>query len=56
MIRQSLIVCAVNSGTSFLSGFAIFAVVGFMAKEQGKPVPEVAASGSSLLFFFLNSF
>jgi uncharacterized membrane protein YdcZ (DUF606 family) len=44
--RQSLIVCAVNSGTSFFSGFAIFSVIGFMAKEQNKPISEVAASGN----------
>ena len=44
--RQSLIICAVNSGTSFFSGFAIFSVIGFMAKEQNKPISEVAASGN----------
>lgn len=48
-IRQSLLVCVINSGTSFFSGFAIFSVIGFMAKEQNKPISEVAASGTCAL-------
>ena len=34
-----------NSGTSFISGFAIFSVLGFMAEQQGKEISEVAESG-----------
>ena len=52
--RQSLIVCAVNSGTSFFSGFAVFSVIGFMAKEQNKPISEVAASGELIKRNWLN--
>lgn len=37
--------CFLNSATSFVAGFAIFSVLGFMAQEQGIPIAEVAESG-----------
>jgi len=37
--------CFLNSTTSFVAGFAIFSVLGFMAHEQGVPIAEVAESG-----------
>lgn len=37
----------VNSLTSVYAGFAIFSVLGFMAKQQGVAVGEVAESGTS---------
>uniref|UniRef100_H2Z8Z4 Transporter n=1 Tax=Ciona savignyi TaxID=51511 RepID=H2Z8Z4_CIOSA len=43
-------VALVNSGTSFISGFAIFSVLGFMAEEQGVHISEVAESGPGLAF------
>ncbi|XP_078509883.1 sodium- and chloride-dependent GABA transporter 2-like [Lissotriton helveticus] len=48
--RDSVGLCFLNSGTSFVAGFAIFSVLGFMAQEQGVPISEVAESGPGLAF------
>ncbi|RXM96312.1 Sodium- and chloride-dependent GABA transporter 2 [Acipenser ruthenus] len=42
--KDSVYLCLLNSGTSFVAGFAIFSVLGFMAYEQGVPISEVAES------------
>uniref|UniRef100_H2Z8Z5 Transporter n=1 Tax=Ciona savignyi TaxID=51511 RepID=H2Z8Z5_CIOSA len=49
-VRDCIILSLVNSGTSFISGFAIFSVLGFMAEEQGVHISEVAESGPGLAF------
>ncbi|KAJ3612361.1 hypothetical protein NHX12_020637 [Muraenolepis orangiensis] len=48
--KDCLALCFLNSGTSFIAGFAIFSVLGFMAYEQNVPISEVAASGPGLAF------
>lgn len=45
--RDSFRLCLLNSGTSFLAGFAIFSVLGFMAEEQGVDIATVAQSGEA---------
>ncbi|XP_039263077.2 sodium- and chloride-dependent GABA transporter 2-like isoform X1 [Styela clava] len=49
-LRDTLIISVVNSGTSILAGFAIFAALGFMADEMGVEVADVAESGPGLAF------
>ncbi|XP_068604687.1 sodium- and chloride-dependent taurine transporter-like [Brachionichthys hirsutus] len=48
--RDCLLLGVLNSGTSFVSGFAIFSVLGFMAQEQGVDIADVAESGPGLAF------
>ncbi|KAM9375373.1 sodium- and chloride-dependent GABA transporter 2 [Pholidichthys leucotaenia] len=48
--KDSLCLCFLNSGTSFLAGFAIFSILGFMSYEQNMPISEVAESGPGLVF------
>ncbi|XP_042323146.1 sodium- and chloride-dependent betaine transporter-like isoform X2 [Sceloporus undulatus] len=48
--RDCFMLCFLNSATSFVAGFAIFSVLGFMAQEQGVPISAVAESGPGLAF------
>uniref|UniRef100_A0A8C4SNE1 Transporter n=1 Tax=Erpetoichthys calabaricus TaxID=27687 RepID=A0A8C4SNE1_ERPCA len=48
--KDCIYLCLLNSGTSFVAGFAIFSVLGFMAEEQGLPISMVAHSGPGLAF------
>lgn len=43
--RDAMIFAGVNSFTSILAGLVIFSVLGFMAKQQGVSVADVAESG-----------
>ena len=39
-----------NSFTSFISGFVVFGVLGFMSAETGLPISEVVKGGPGLAF------
>ncbi|XP_061163461.1 sodium- and chloride-dependent creatine transporter 1-like [Saccostrea echinata] len=48
--KRTLIVASVNCGTSFLSGFVVFSVLGFMSHQQNVDISQVAESGPGLVF------
>ncbi|KAL2090961.1 hypothetical protein ACEWY4_013224 [Coilia grayii] len=48
--KDCIYLCLLNSGTSFVAGFAIFSVLGFMAYEQKVNISMVAESGPGLAF------
>ncbi|KAG7326294.1 hypothetical protein KOW79_009695 [Hemibagrus wyckioides] len=48
--KDCVYLCLLNSGTSFVAGFAIFSVLGFMAYEQQTDISKVAESGPGLAF------
>lgn len=45
--RDCIITTAVNSFTSFFSGFVIFTYLGFMSHKAGVPISAVATEGIS---------
>ncbi|XP_037567239.1 sodium-dependent dopamine transporter [Dermacentor silvarum] len=48
--RDALLTSAVNSATSFLAGFVIFSVLGYMAQRADIPIEKVATEGPGLVF------
>ncbi|KAI5109223.1 solute carrier family 6 member 22, tandem duplicate 2 [Silurus meridionalis] len=48
--KDCMYLCLLNSMTSFVAGFAIFSVLGFMADEQGMDISMVAESGADSLY------
>ncbi|XP_046689503.1 sodium- and chloride-dependent GABA transporter 2-like isoform X2 [Silurus meridionalis] len=48
--KDCIYLCLLNSVTSFVAGFAIFSVLGFMAHEQETDISTVAESGPGLAF------
>jgi len=49
-LRDSLVIPIVDCLTSFYGGFAIFSVLGYMAKQKDVPISEVATGGPGLIF------
>ena len=50
ILRDTVIVCIGNCLTSFIAGFAIFSILGYMATQLGVEVPDVATAGTGLAF------
>uniref|UniRef100_A0A672Z3E1 Transporter n=1 Tax=Sphaeramia orbicularis TaxID=375764 RepID=A0A672Z3E1_9TELE len=48
--KDAFALCLLNSLTSFVAGFAIFSVLGFMSYELGVDISTVAESGPGLAF------
>uniref|UniRef100_A0A3Q3JGZ1 Transporter n=1 Tax=Monopterus albus TaxID=43700 RepID=A0A3Q3JGZ1_MONAL len=48
--RDALLTSTVNCITSFFSGFAIFSVLGYMARKHNMRVEDVATEGAGLVF------
>ncbi|KAM8728473.1 sodium- and chloride-dependent GABA transporter 2-like [Acanthopagrus schlegelii] len=46
--KDAFALCLLNSVTSFVSGFAVFSVLGFMSYELGVDIETVAESGMTL--------
>lgn len=50
VFQDTIIIGVINGCTAVFSGMIVFCIVGFMAKQQNKPIESVAASGSGLTF------
>uniref|UniRef100_A0A1B6MBJ9 Transporter n=1 Tax=Graphocephala atropunctata TaxID=36148 RepID=A0A1B6MBJ9_9HEMI len=48
--QDALLTSVINSCTSFVAGFVIFAVLGYMAHVSRQPIAEVATEGPGLVF------
>ena len=48
--NSALIIGLANCGTSFFAGFAVFSMLGYLARVQGVSVAEVTDSGTGLAF------
>lgn len=48
--KDAFMLAMINSGTSFFAGFVVFSILGFMAKEQGVDISQVAETGPGLAF------
>jgi solute carrier family 6 GABA transporter-like protein 1 len=49
-VRDTFVVCTINTFTSFYASMIIFAILGFMAHEKGVEIEDVVKSGPGLAF------
>lgn len=50
IVKSVFAICLCNSIFSFISGFAVFGMLGYLATSQGVPLQDVAAGGPALVF------
>ncbi|XP_028179292.1 sodium-dependent dopamine transporter [Ostrinia furnacalis] len=48
--KDAILTSVINSATSFIAGFVIFSVLGYMAHATGRDVQDVATEGPGLVF------
>ncbi|XP_011204882.2 sodium-dependent dopamine transporter isoform X1 [Bactrocera dorsalis] len=48
--KDALLTSCINSATSFIAGFVIFSVLGYMAHTSGQNIEDVATEGPGLVF------
>ncbi|ELU16974.1 hypothetical protein CAPTEDRAFT_180018 [Capitella teleta] len=48
--KDALVTSTINCFTSFLAGFVVFSVLGYMAEKQGTSIEKVAQEGAGLVF------
>ncbi|XP_037953166.1 sodium-dependent dopamine transporter [Teleopsis dalmanni] len=48
--KDALLTSCINSATSFVAGFVIFSVLGYMAHTSGQNIEDVATEGPGLVF------
>lgn len=48
--KDAMATSLINCCTSFVSGFVIFSVLGYMSNKSGKPINEVVEEGPGLVF------
>ncbi|XP_043282022.1 sodium-dependent dopamine transporter isoform X2 [Venturia canescens] len=48
--KDALLTSVINSATSFVAGFVIFSVLGYMAHASGRSIEDVATEGPGLVF------
>jgi len=50
LTKYAIVTALANSAVSFIAGFAVFATLGFMAQQSGKPFDEVVTQSIGLAF------
>ncbi|XP_050405144.2 sodium- and chloride-dependent glycine transporter 1 isoform X2 [Patella vulgata] len=50
VMRDTIIYCFAGEGTSFLAGFVVFSVLGFMSHETGLDIVDIIRTGPGLVF------